>query len=360
MRLQMLLPKVEPQRITLPTTCPRKGCRGTHFRVRQTVTKPVRDTQYTQVTAQRYECLRCGKTFRVYPRGVTSAHVSLRVKGLAIMLYLLGLSYGAVSLLLEALGVDWCKSRVYDAVQAAAQRVPGLHQRQVFADLRTPALGADVTSVKCNGRWLPLGITVDDTTGLVLTIDELSSEDAQALEQWMTPIAAQVGAELLVSDDADGFKTVAEDLGLAHQVCKSHVKRNTDELIADLRTVIAHGTDTSLASLGGTPQQALTDLEQLSQLIQTRRPEDVTKLETLHDRYVGAVPPSKGQSASLAYRLYLLFLDRWNLWPSLTRYRTWRGVTGRWLDSQGCRRASTRGRASPSSLWTTDKTSVHR
>ena len=210
------------------------------------------------------------KPFACIPRGVTSAHVSLRVKGLAIMLYLLGLSYGAVSLLLEALGIYWCKSRVYDAVQAAAQRVPGLQQRQVFADHRTPALGADVTSVKCNGRWLPLGITVEDTTGLVLTIDELSSEEAHALEQWMTPIAAQVGAELLVSDDADGFKTVAEDLGLAHQVCKSHVKRNTDELIADLRTVLAHGTDTSLTSLGGTPQQALTDLEQLSQLIQTR------------------------------------------------------------------------------------------
>ena len=32
---------------------------------------------------------------------------------------------------------------------------------------------------------------------------------------------------------------------------------------------------------------------------------------------------SKGGRASLAYRLRLLFLDRWNLWNRLTRYRRW-------------------------------------
>jgi len=54
---------------------------------------------------------------------------------------LLGLSYGAVSLALEALGVYLCKSRVYDAVQEAAERVPGLRREQVFQGVRTPALG---------------------------------------------------------------------------------------------------------------------------------------------------------------------------------------------------------------------------
>jgi hypothetical protein len=40
---------------------------------------------------------------------------------------------------------------------------------EVFAGVRTPALGGDLTSVKCNGEWLPLGLAVDDTTGLVVT-----------------------------------------------------------------------------------------------------------------------------------------------------------------------------------------------
>jgi len=341
MRLQMILPKIEPEQIVPPVVCRYKDCQGTHFRLHQDVAKPVRDTVYEQVTAHRYECLRCQRTFRVYPAGVTAAHVSLRVRGLAVMMYLLGLSYGAVSILLEALGVYLCKSRVYDAVQAAAQRVPGLKRHTVFEAVRTSVLGGDVTSVKCNGHWLPLGLTVDDLTGLVLTVDELSGEDAQTLQDWLAPIAEQVGAELLVTDDADAFKTVAEELGLEQQVCKSHVKRNTDELIASLQAALAQGTDPSLAALGITPEQAGADLERLGQLIQTRQPEEQTELEVLHDRYCGAPPPRKGQTASLAYRLHLLFLDRWNMWPLLTRYRTWRGPHGETID--GTNNACERG-----------------
>jgi len=181
-------------------------------------------------------------------------------------------------------------------------------------------------------HWLPLGLTVDDLTGVVLTVDQLSGEDAQTLQDWLSPIAEQVGAELLVTDDADGFKTVAEALGLEQQVCKSHVKRNTDELITCLQPVIAQGTDRSLAGLNVTSEQAWADLERLGQLIQTRQPEGQVELEVLHDRYRGAPPPRKGQTASLAYRLRLLFLDRRNVWPLLTRYRTWRGPNGETID----------------------------
>jgi hypothetical protein len=77
--------------------------------------------------------------FRVYPEGTTSAQTSQRVKGLAVMLYLLGLRYGATSLALEALGVYLCKSRIYDAVQEIAKQVHGLKRDQVFAGVKTPA-----------------------------------------------------------------------------------------------------------------------------------------------------------------------------------------------------------------------------
>lgn len=96
------------------------------------MSKALRDTVYQEVQAYRYQCLKCGRTFRVYPQGVSSAQTSQRVKGLVVMLYLLGLSYGATSLALEAIGVSMCKSRVYDAVQEAASRVPGLKREQVF------------------------------------------------------------------------------------------------------------------------------------------------------------------------------------------------------------------------------------
>jgi transposase-like protein len=332
MRLRLILPRVEPEEIKPPSVCPYEDCDGTRFQFLQEVEKPVRDTKYSQVEAHRYQCLRCFRTHRVYPKGVSKDHISQRVKGLSILLYLLGLSYGAVSLALEALGVYMCKSRVYDAVQAAAERVPGMKRDQVFENVRTPALGGDLTSVKVKGQWYPLGLTVDDTSGLVLTVDGLSGEDADTLEEWMEPIAEAVGAEILVTDDADAFKTVADNLGRDHQVCKSHVKRNTEALIENLHSAAKTDTDGSLAAIGVTPAQATEDLKRLGELIISRKPEEVTELEVLHRRYLGARPPGKGEKASTAYRLRLLYLDRWNLWPRLTRYRTWHGPDEETLD----------------------------
>jgi transposase-like protein len=341
MRLHLILPRVEPTPIIPPAQCPYSGCQGTHFRLHQEVAKSIQDSVYARVTAHRYECLRCHRTFRVYPRGVTRDQKSQRVKGLAVLLYLLGLSYGAVSLTLEALGVYLCKSRVYDTVQAMAKRVPGLKRREVFEGVRTPALGSDVTSVKCKGRWLPLGLTVDALTGWVLSVDELSGEDAETLQAWIAPIAEAVGAEVLVTDDADAFKQVADELGLGHQVCKSHVQRNTESLIEELREAAARDADGSLAAIGVSPEQAVADLKRLEELIRTRQPTQEAELGILHRRYLGAAPPVPGERASIAYRLRLLFLDRWNLWPRLTYYRTWRGPRGEIID--GTNNAAERG-----------------
>ncbi len=259
-----------------------------------------------------------------------------------MLLYLLGLSYGAVSLALESLGVPLSKTEVYETVQAVAARVPGLKREQVFQGVKTNALGGDLTSVRCAGQWLHLGLTVDSLSGLALTIDEVSAEDAQTLKAWMIePIAASVGAQVLVSDDADGFKTAADELGLLHQVCKSHVKRNTEALIEDLRPLVAKDSDGSLQAIGVESAQALADLARLGELISSRQPEQGSELESMHRRYLAAAPPKKGSIASLAYRLRLLYLDRWNLWSRLTRYRKWCGPHEEQLDgtNNACERA---------------------
>ena len=108
----------------------------------------------------------------------------------------------------------------------------------ILTGYRTPALGADLTGVKCKGKWLPIGVSVDPLSGFVLSIDCLSGEDAQTLQEWIEPIAEEVGARTLVTDDADAFKQAADQSGLNQQVCKSHVVRNTEELIASFSLAI--------------------------------------------------------------------------------------------------------------------------
>jgi len=328
MRLKLILPVVEVEKYKHPTECPYE-CGGKEFILRQTVIKKVCDTVHEEVEARRYKCLHCQRTFRVYPQGVDHRRFSQRAIGMAVMLYLLGLSYGAVTLMLEALGLYMGKTTVYEAVQAMAERVPGMKQASLLQGYRTSALGADLTSVKCKGKWLPLGITVDAITGMTLSIDKLSAEDAQTLREWLKPIIETVDARVLVTDDADALKTAADQNGVYHQVCKSHVGRNTDALVEQLQASLTNGLNPSLAQIGVSVQQALLDLQHLKELIHLRQPEARSELETMYQRYQNAKASPKGKTASVAYRLRNLLLDRWNLWPRLTFYREWKDATGR-------------------------------
>src|SRR5438034_1385761 len=73
-----------------------------------------------------------------------------------------------------------------------------------------------------------------------LSVEILEAETAFRIEQWLKDLARVLGAEVLVTDDgstesprsADGLKTVADHLGLKHQICRAHVNRNVHDLIA--------------------------------------------------------------------------------------------------------------------------------
>jgi hypothetical protein len=163
---------------------------------------------------------------------------------------------------------------------------------------------------------------------MTLSIDNLPGEEAAQLKAWFEPILEAVDADVLVSDDADAFKKVSDETGRAHQVCKSHVGNNTDDLVAELSAIIQAGQDHSLEAIQVSPGQALADLALLKALIHSRQPNDQPKLEQLYLRYAAARKPGRGQKHNLAYRMRNLFLDRWTLWPRLTFYRTWRDEYG--------------------------------
>jgi len=109
------------------------NCTRLPVQLHQPVNKALRDTLYQQVQVHRHRCLKCERTIRVYPPGVSQVQSSERVKGLVVMLYLLGLSYGAVSLALDSLGVALSKTCIYETVQAVAAR------EQVFQGVKTKA-----------------------------------------------------------------------------------------------------------------------------------------------------------------------------------------------------------------------------
>jgi hypothetical protein len=343
-RLRIIPPTVEPEVYPEPRGCPDPDCGGRYVQVRQTVRKPLRDTVFAEVVAKRYGCLRCGRTFRVYPLGVDHDQTSARLKGVAVMFYVLGMSYGAAAEALAALGFPLSKVAVYNYVQAAGAAVPGLRREAVGrGGGRVVALGADLTSVRCAGRWLTVGVGVDAVAGVALTVDVLPNAEAATLTAWVEALAAAVGATVLVSDDADAFKAAADESGLDHQVCKAHVVRNTEAWVTGIAPALAADADGSLAAIGVKPQRAVADAKALLKLMAERdpTPKAAAALEAIHRRYLRAAPPREGATATLAYRLRLFSLDRWNLWPRLTRYRGWEGPAGETLDgtNNGCERA---------------------
>jgi hypothetical protein len=197
--------------------------------------------------------------------------------------------------------------------------------------------------VRCAGQWLTVGISVDAVAGTVLSLDLLPNGETATLAAWVQDLATVLGAEVLVSDDADGFKSAADAAGLLQQVCTAHVRRNTAAWVEAISPALATDADGSLATIGVPPAQALADCQDLLRLMTERHPtpDATATLTTIHRRYLGATPPAKGEAMSLAYRLRLFRLDRGNRWGRLTRYRTWDGPDGEMLDgtTTACERA---------------------
>jgi hypothetical protein len=344
MRLLVIPPPVQPDVYPQPAGCPSPDCGSRHVQFRQAVRKPLRDTQLTAVIAHRYQGPRCGRTFRVYPVGVSHDQSSARLKGVAVMFSVLGMSSGAVATALTALGWPLSKVAVYDAVQEAGAAVTGLRREAVArGGGHVVGLGADLTRVRCGGQWLTVGVGVDAVTGLALSVDLLPNGEATTLTAWVQEAAAAIGAEVLVSDDADPVKTAADASGLPHQVGKTHVRRNTAAWVESITPALVADADGSLARIGIAPAQAVADCAALLRLMTERQPTPAASalLETIHRRYLGAAKPAKGEAMSVAYRLRRFSLDRWNLWDRLTRYRTWTGPDGERLDgtTNACERA---------------------
>ena len=176
-------------------------------------------------------------------------------------------------------------------------------------------LGADLTSVRCAGAWLTVGVGVDAVRGTVLRLDLLPNGETATLTAWIQDLADALDAELLVSDDADGFQTAADEAGLVQQVCKAHVGRTTEAWVASIEPAVAAAADGSRAAIGVRPAQAAADCQALLRLVTERQPspEASAALEAIHRRSLGAAKPPQDGTMSLASRLRLFSRDRWNL-----------------------------------------------
>jgi transposase-like protein len=201
----------------------------------------------------------CGR-FGSIQRGVSQAQQSDRLKAISALLYVLGLSYGATMDFLTVLGCGIGKTMVYRNVQAAGQVVRLCQRVTVVSGGKRPVVGTDGTYVKVKGEQVGVQVMVDDESGELVGLDIVVSENEEELSEIVRQAVEEVESEVIVSDDLDVYKHVADQLGLQHQICRSHVKRNVDELTesigkqVDRRGRVPEGFASSAARLEREPR----------------------------------------------------------------------------------------------------------
>ena len=319
MRIQVRLPKVEPSEYRAPQACPYAGCGGHHFKAHGVhgERKAVRDLKHEQVRSWRHKCLRCGRTFRVYPQGVSRAEQSDRLKATSVLLYVLGLSYGGVADVLEALGMAMGKTTVYHNVQEAGVVSRERQRACMVGGGKRAVIGSDGTYVKVKGEKVGIQVVVDDDSGELLGLDLIVSENRDEVRDMVEPVARQVGAEVLVSDDLDVYKEVADGLGLDHQICRSHVKRNVDALAESLREQL-QTHELLPEGVVSSPEGLVQDLECIRNWVRERPADALQKLETMAHRYQAAPAPKAGERHTVWYRMRMLVVRLWERWHRLT------------------------------------------
>jgi transposase-like protein len=331
MRIRMHLPHVEPNEYEIPSGCPCAGCQGEHFKLHQRhCRRSIADPEHERVNVRRYRCLSCKRTFRVYPRGVSGAQRSDRLKGIGIMLYVLGLSYGGVEDALLALGLAGSKSSVYRDVQAAGEAVKRIRAAQGKRSVQV--LGADTTFVRCNREKVTIAVGVDALTNQVLDIELVDGESAAALQPFLKELQKLFAVEVLLSDDQDSYKNIAAELGLSHGICRAHVNRNVAKLVGDLGEQALRRPDPLPDGLTVTVDQFIDDLEYFQLIVALRPEEGPGQLWRMFERYRFAPAPAPGERATMWYRFRLGLQRWWGNWSSLTLDQRWRGPGGLTLD----------------------------
>jgi hypothetical protein len=225
------LPDVKSESDQRPQQCP--GCQGEIFQRWGGRLRKIRDPQVSWVMVYRYRCCRCRHTFRHYPAGVDQAQQSQRLRKLAALCWVLGLSYRGVAAVFAVFRVGISPMSAWRDAQEQAQH---LQRSRLWKPVRV--LGLDGAYVRGWGKIHPVLVAVDLGEGQPVAIGYVDEANPEAVRRWLAPLVKRLGISVLVTDDLASYKKVAENLDLEHQICQFHVRRWVGRTLRELREII--------------------------------------------------------------------------------------------------------------------------
>ena len=224
------LPEVKYSQAERPNRCP--YCAGETFQRWGGKVKRVRDSHLGEVWVYRYRCCSCRRTFRHYPVGVDRGSQTQRMRALAAIGWLFGMSYRGISSFLSV----WVNLERMSIWRDVQQRAKHLQKERHWKPVRV--LGLDGAYVRGWGEIQPVLVAVDLGTGKPVTVGYVDEKDPQAVKKFLEPLVQRLGISVIVTDDLFSFKVVADQLGLEQQICQFHLRRWVGRTLHELKKTI--------------------------------------------------------------------------------------------------------------------------
>lgn len=294
------LPEVKRRTEERPKRC--LYCGGGIFQRWGRVDKAVKDVQVKHVKVYRYRCCGCKRTFRHYPEGNSRADQTERLRLLAVLLWKLGLSYRASSLILSGLEVLVSFMTIWRDVQAETGKI-----KRAKGWKRVRVLGLDGAAVLGWGEKQGVLVAVDLGTGEPLAVGCVNEYDPQAVRRWLEPLVQMHGITVIVTDDLSSYKIVAEKLQLGHQICQFHVRRWVGRTLKELQETV--------------PKEWLWVVEEIRQLMDVLPPDGGRRLYALWKQLPGR-SSRRGQARTPLEQLRDLLLRLSEHWHSYCTFQS--------------------------------------
>jgi hypothetical protein len=157
-------------------------------------------------------------------------------------------------------------------------------------------------------------VALDALAGEVLEVELVEGEAADALRTFLQRLQTEYGMEVLVSDNQDSYKVLADELGIEHSICRAHITRNVARITGELAQQALHADASPPPGVSRSRNELLIAL---------RPPDGAAQLSQLLRHYQAAPAPPKGEKASLWYRFRLALLRWSNNWQRLTFDQRW-------------------------------------
>ena len=163
-----------------------------------------------------------------------AADQSQRLRKLAALCWLLGLSYRGVEAIFGAFRVPMSRMSAWRDVQEQA------HSEQKGREWRpVRVLGVDGAYVRGWGEIQPVLVAVDLGNGQPVALGHIDEKDPQAVKRFLEPLVQRLGESVIVTDDLFSYKKVSQELDLTHQVCQFHLRRWVGRSLRELQSLLS-------------------------------------------------------------------------------------------------------------------------